>query len=93
MHDLSGIATVCLQQERLVVSAATAADRIIAGERDFAGIEDHVARELTDHSWIVDYVSVRNRATLLAPGTDDERFIILVAARLGITRLIDNIEC
>ena len=29
MHDLSGIATVCLQQERLVVSAATAADRII----------------------------------------------------------------
>ena len=78
---------------RLYRLLRAAADRIIAGERNFAGIEDHVAGELTDHGWIVDYVSVRNRATLLAPGTDDERFIILVAARLGITRLIDNIEC
>jgi pantoate--beta-alanine ligase len=82
-----------MEASRLYRLLRAAADRIIAGERNFAAIADHVAGELTDHGWIVDYVSVRNRATLLAPGTDDERFVILVAARLGMTRLIDNIEC
>jgi pantoate--beta-alanine ligase len=41
----------------------------------------------------VDYVSVRSRSTLLAPEPDETQKVILAAARLGRTRLIDNIEC
>ena len=72
-----------------------AAMRIAAGEHDFAGLEADAARELSGHGWLVDYVSVRSRSTLLppGPGTGVGDFVVLAAARLGSTRLIDNLEC
>ena len=70
-----------------------AADRIASGDRDFANLEAEAARELSAHDWAVDYVSVRSRATLLPPGADETGLVILAAARLGTTRLIDNLEC
>jgi len=70
-----------------------AADRIAAGERNFAGLEAEAAADLAAHGWTVDYVAVRGRASLLPPRPDEEAFVILAAARLGATRLIDNIEC
>ncbi len=78
---------------RLYRLLRAAAGRIAAGEHDFAGIEAEATGDLATHGWMVDYVSVRGRATLLPPGPGEERFVILAAARLGSTRLIDNIEC
>ena len=78
---------------RLYRLLRAATERIAAGERHFAGLETEAARELARHGWVVDYVSVRSRSTLLPPAPGENRFVILAAARLGTTRLIDNIEC
>jgi pantoate--beta-alanine ligase len=40
----------------------------------------------------VDYVAVRNRATLAPPGPHDKELVVVAAAWLGKTRLIDNLE-
>lgn len=65
---------------------------IRAGQRDYPAIEADAARRLAEHGWRVDYIAVRSQITLLAPGADETRLVILAAARLGNTRLIDNIE-
>jgi pantoate--beta-alanine ligase len=78
---------------RLFHLLRAAANRIAAGERNFAALEADARHDLAAHGWAVDYVSVRSRATLLSPTPDESRFVILAAARLGTTRLIDNLEC
>ena len=62
------------------------------GNRDFSGLESDAAHALTRHGWAVDYISVRRRSTLLAPLTSENDLVVLAAARLGNTRLIDNLE-
>ena len=62
------------------------------GRRDFNAIEAQTAQYLTQLGWIVDYISVRSSNTLLAPEPDELALVVLGAARLGKTRLIDNIE-
>ena len=78
---------------RLYRLLRAAADRIAGGDRAFSRLETEAAAQLTQHGWSVDYVSVRSRATLLAPSPSEDRFVLLAAARLGKTRLIDNLEC
>ncbi|HNG78157.1 MAG TPA: pantoate--beta-alanine ligase, partial [Burkholderiaceae bacterium] len=51
----------------------------------------------TQRGWRPDYLTLRRRRDLLAP-TDAERLggaplVALAAAKLGATRLIDNLEC
>ena len=50
--------------------------------------------ELDAHGWQSDYVSIRRQADLLVPenSAGEEPLVVLAAARLGKTRLIDNIE-
>ena len=48
--------------------------------------------ELAQAGWQPDYVEVRRKADLAAPRTGDSDLIVLAAARLGATRLIDNLE-
>jgi len=43
--------------------------------------------------WQPDYVELRRRADLAPPGPQDRERVALGAARLGNTRLIDNVEC
>ena len=62
------------------------------GRRDFDAIEVQTAQYLTQLGWIVDYISVRSATTLLPPEPDEQSLVVLGAARLGKTRLIDNIE-
>lgn len=62
------------------------------GRRDFDAIEAQTAQYLTQLGWIVDYISVRSAATLQKPQPDEQTLVALGAARLGKTRLIDNIE-
>jgi pantoate--beta-alanine ligase len=40
----------------------------------------------------VDYVAVRNQSGLAFPGPRDRELVVLGAAWLGKTRLIDNLE-
>jgi len=42
--------------------------------------------------WKADYVEVRRRHDLAPPQTGDRELVVLAAARLGQTRLIDNLE-
>ena len=65
---------------------------IQAGERDFARLEGQAMDELRSHGWAPDYVAVRKRSNLQAPAADETSLVVLGAARLGRTRLIDNLE-
>ncbi len=53
---------------------------------------DEAMRELTDSGWRPDYVEVRRRSDLAPPQGDERELVVLGAARLGATRLIDNLE-
>jgi len=48
--------------------------------------------ELAAAGWRPDYVEVRRRIDLAAPQSGDRELVVLGAARLGSTRLIDNLE-
>ncbi|MGJ7489287.1 pantoate--beta-alanine ligase [Variovorax sp. ZT4R33] len=65
-----------------------------AGERDLAAIEARAMQTLTQRGWQPDYLVLRRRTDLQAPTSDlsDEPLVALAAARLGSTRLIDNLE-
>lgn len=66
---------------------------IIRGERDYAQLVLHATKYLKMAGWRVDYIAVRDAATLQAPQADTQRIVVLGAAWLGKTRLIDNVEC
>lgn len=65
---------------------------IKAGERDFVKLATQVSADLTMRGWEVDYVEVRNALNLKPATHTDHELVILIAARIGTTRLIDNIE-
>ncbi len=74
-------------------SLRQAADRLLAGERDFAAIEAAAARRLDQAGFRTDYVSIRRAEDLAPPAPADRDFVILAAAWLGPrARLIDNIR-
>lgn len=69
------------------------AEAVRAGNRDFAALEAAASAELTAHGWQPDYVAVRRRNDLQSPPADETTpLVVLAAARLGNTRLIDNLE-
>jgi pantoate--beta-alanine ligase len=49
-------------------------------------------RELSQAGWRPDYIEVRRRHDLAPPQAGDNELVALGAARLGSTRLIDNVE-
>ncbi len=56
------------------------------------GMEADTARELETAGFRPDYISVRRAADLAEAGAQDKALVILAAAWLGRTRLIDNLE-
>jgi pantoate--beta-alanine ligase len=60
---------------------------VAAGQLEPAG----AVAELAKHGWTPDYVEVRRRADL-APAANSGERVVLGAARLGATRLIDSLE-
>ncbi len=66
---------------------------IHAGERNFIMLEQQAIDHLKKQGWMPDYVSVRQRSNLLPPANANQSDLVIVAAaRLGNTRLIDNLE-
>ncbi len=66
------------------------------GERDLGAIEQRAMDGLRSRGWVPDYVALRRRSDLQPPtaGQIDakEPLVVLAAAKLGKTRLIDNLE-
>lgn len=59
----------------------------------FAQAERIAIEKLEYAGWLPDYIMVRRRSDLLAPiANKQQRLVVLGAATLGTTRLIDNIE-
>ena len=79
------------QAVRLSQTLQTLATAIRAGQRDFAALEAAAMQSLSDAGWSPDYVVARCRVDLQPP-RDAEPLVVLAAARLGTTRLIDNLE-
>jgi len=71
--------------------AATVA-AVEAGERDFDALAATASRHLKMAGWRVDYVALRDATTLQAPTPASTRLVVLGAAWLGNTRLIDNLD-
>jgi len=69
-----------------------AAESIRAGDRDFPEIEALAVKKLLENQWRPDYIAVRKQADLQLPSPTDRELVILAAAWLGNTRLIDNLE-
>ncbi|MEM5422455.1 MULTISPECIES: pantoate--beta-alanine ligase [Paraburkholderia] len=68
---------------------------ILSGRQDIQRIERRVFSTLVDRGWKPDYISVRKQADLRSPMEQDvvdRKLVVLAAARLGSTRLIDNLE-
>ena len=62
------------------------------GNRDYAALEQQAAANLKQAGWQVDYVEIRHAGNLQIAHVGDNELVVLAAARLGNTRLIDNIE-
>ncbi len=75
---------------RTLRDAATALSK---GRRDFAAIEAAATGALRDRGWKVDYVAIRAIAELALPSANSRsaELVVLGAATLGATRLIDNL--
>ena len=77
---------------RLYQVLTRARDEIAAGKHDFQRIELQGMAELAGHGWKPDYIAVRRQNDLAVPEVHDRDLVIVAAARLGMTRLIDNLE-
>ncbi len=74
----------------------TAVDQIRAGNQDIDALEKQAMDALKARGWVPDYVSICRQYNLQKPTANEvakkEPLVILAAAKIGDTRLIDNIE-
>ena len=72
------------------------ADEIRSGNLDISLLQNNAMQRLKDRGWNPDYVAIRKRIDLQPPTAGDlaqnEPLVTLAAAKLGATRLIDNLE-
>ena len=77
---------------QLYRSLQAVADTVRGGSRDYAALEEQARRGLASRGWQVDYIEIRAAGSLNTARVGDKQLVVLGAARLGGTRLIDNIE-
>jgi pantoate--beta-alanine ligase len=72
------------------------AEQTRAGHADLVALERDAMARLAARGWQPDYVSIRKRMNLQAPSREEYEagapLVVLTAAKLGVTRLIDNLE-
>jgi pantoate--beta-alanine ligase len=72
------------------------AQQVRDGHLDVFQLEREAMAQLDKRGWQPDYISIRKRADLQPPAAGDlarnEPLVVVAAARLGKTRLIDNLE-
>jgi pantoate--beta-alanine ligase len=66
------------------------------GVNELVELEQAAIQNLRQRGWLGDYIAIRRRVDLKQPTTDDlakpDQLVVLAAAKLGKTRLIDNLE-
>jgi pantoate--beta-alanine ligase len=69
---------------------------VLSNTKDLPALEREAMQWLTQHGWKPDYIAIRKRSDLTAPTQEEyaagEKLVALAAAKLGTTRLIDNLE-
>ncbi len=74
----------------------TVADAVRSGNHDLAQLEKAAMDNLAARGWQPDYIAVRKRINLQTPTAQElvqnEALVVLAAAKIGNTRLIDNLE-
>jgi pantoate--beta-alanine ligase len=77
---------------RIYEALQAAAQRVRAGDVDFASIERAGFQALEGAGFRPNYFSVRNAADLSPATASARELVILTAARIGKARLIDNVQ-
>ncbi len=71
-------------------------NQLMAGNLNREELEYNATKLLNDRGWKVDYIALRKQSNLLVPTMEElqnkEPLVVLAAAKLGNTRLIDNLE-
>ena len=72
------------------------ANEVRSGHLDISELEKKAMAKMAGRGWKPDYISIRRRADLQPPSAGDiaqkEALVVLAAVKLGVTRLIDNLE-
>ena len=68
------------------------AAKLDQGNIDFVELEKHAISEINQNGFEIDYFVIRRADDLQPPNSSDKALVVLVAARLGSTRLIDNLQ-
>ena len=93
LSSRNGYLDAVQRAEAVQLSAALQriADAVAAGGRDWAKLESDAMTRLAARDWKPDYVAIRRQHDLGEPAPG-EPLVVLAAAKLGSTRLIDNLE-
>ncbi len=93
LSSRNGYLTPAQREEALLLSGILRGivNAVRFGETDLARLENDGMQALRAAGWMPDYVAVRRQSDLQAPQAGDAK-VVLAAARLGSTRLIDNME-
>ncbi|QJD60276.1 pantoate--beta-alanine ligase [Pseudomonas sp. gcc21] len=68
------------------------AEQIQSGQRDYAAVLSEAQQQLFEAGMRPDYLELRDSVTLKPVDADSKQLIVLAAAYLGTTRLIDNLS-
>ncbi|GGC10843.1 pantothenate synthetase [Oxalicibacterium flavum] len=72
------------------------AEEVRNGHLDIFELERQAMADLSRRGWKPDYISIRKQSNLQPPSAGDmatgEKLVVLAAAKIGTTRLIDNLE-
>lgn len=85
-------ATEKAQAAQLHLALKEAVEAVKLKKQSYTAIENITAERLSKQGWQVDYIAIRSSATLQPASISQENFVVLGAATLSGTRLIDNIE-
>ena len=67
-------------------------DAIVQGRRDYSNLANDCKAELAEQGFKPDYIEIRATESLMPPSHEEKNVVILAAAFMGKTRLIDNIQ-
>ena len=94
LSSRNGYLTEVERQEapRLFKTITKVVTALRQGDYDFPALERDAVMELRNNHWQPDYVAIRKKSDLQSAAAHDSGLVVLAAARLGSTRLIDNLE-
>lgn len=80
------------QAAQLYAQLQQVRDALKSGRQDFSALCAEATQHLEQQGWQVDYVEIRSQLDLSPASALHKELVILAAAKLGNTRLIDNCE-